>query len=121
MIEWVVQKLFDAIPLIDQASKEKRELADGAYLSISTALTETCLYVAQFNKTREPNFETQARLAKLWAEAAIPLRHIDSELSEICEYKSEYWVDPQSWDSSNSNSIEIDLVSVRNKYRAKLN
>lgn len=121
MIEWVVGKLLEVIPIIDQVSKDKRELADGAFKAISVALTETYLYVAQFNKTGERNIETQERLARMWAEAAIPLRHIDSELSAICEYKSEYWVDPQNWKLSKSNGLEIDLESVRNKYRAKLN
>jgi hypothetical protein len=121
MIEWVVERLISIIPTIDKASNDKRELTDNALQSISTALTETSLYVAHYARTGKRDEQIQANLARLWGKAAIPLRHIDQELSEICEYKSEYWVDPYHWDPGKTNGLAIDLETVRNKYRAKLN
>ena len=121
MIEWVAERLLSLIPIISGMSKDKRELADAALHSVSEALTETCLYVNQFSKSGEIDEERQAQLAKLWAKAAIPLRHFDQELSEICEFKSQYWLDPRNWDPTQANGVSIDLDSVREKYRAMLN
>jgi hypothetical protein len=120
MIEWVVERLIAIIPTIGEMSREKRELADDAFRSVSEALTETSIYVSRYARTGEREEETQAMLARLWSAAAIPLRHIDQELSDICEYKSEYWVDPESWAPEKTNGIAIDLETVREKYRERL-
>ena len=120
-IVWVVERLISLIPIMGDVGKEKRELADNALRSISHALTETSIYYKSFGKTGKRNEETEAQLARDWGAAAIPLRHIDRELSEICEYKSEYWLDPTGWDKGKANGIAIDLETVRKKYREKLN
>ena len=119
-IEWVVDRLISIIPSISNLSKDKRELGDNAFRSISHALTETCLYINRYTKLGKRDAEIEAQLARYWSAAAIPLRHIDRELSEICEYKSEYWLDPRNWDPAKTNGIAIDLDTVREKYRAKL-
>lgn len=120
-IEWVVERLISIIPSISNLSKDKRELADNALRSVSHALTETCLYINRYVKSGKRDEEIEAQLARYWSAAAIPLRHIDHELSEICEYKSEYWLDPRNWNPSKTKGIAIDLETVREKYRAKLN
>jgi hypothetical protein len=118
--EWVVERLISVLPMIGDLKKDKRELADNALSSISTALTETCINVNRWKNIGKRNEDTEAQLARYWSAAAIPLRHIDQELSEICEYKSEYWVDLRNWDPSKTNGIAIDIESVREKYRARL-
>jgi len=120
-IEWVVERLISIIPSISNLSKDKRELADNALRSVSHALTETCLYINRYIELGKRDQEIEAQLARYWSAAAIPLRHIDRELSEICEYKSEYWLDPTNWDPAKTNGIAIDLNTVREKYRDKLN
>jgi hypothetical protein len=82
-IEWVVERLISIIPAISNVSKDKRELADNALRSISHALTETCLYVNRYLKSGKRDQEVEAQLARYWSAAAIPLRHIDHELSQI--------------------------------------
>ena len=121
MIRFVIEQLTGALPLISDIAKDRRDLADNALESISRALTETNLYVSRYNKTKQKELETQEELARLWASAAIPLRHIDKNLSTICELKSNYWVDPENWNEEDANGIEIDLETVREKYLAKLN
>jgi len=120
-IEWVVERLISLLPAIGDISKDKRELADNALRSIAYALTETSLYVNRYVKSGKRDEEIEAQLSRYWSAAAIPLRHIDQELSEICEYKSEYWIDPTNWNPEKTNGISIDLETVRDKYRAKLN
>ncbi|MBV34516.1 MAG: hypothetical protein CMP47_03555 [Rickettsiales bacterium] len=119
-VTWVLERLISLIPTIDKVSKDKREVADNALRSISHALTETCIYVNQYTKHDKCDTEIEAQLSRYWSAAAIPLRHLDLELSKICEYKSEYWLDPSSWTGKNTRGIAIDLESVREKYRAKL-
>lgn len=120
-IEWVVERLISLLPSIGNLSKDKREVADNALRAISHALTETSLYVNRHVKSGKRDEEIEAQLARYWSAAAIPLRHIDRELSEICEYKSEYWLDPNNWNPEKTNGISISLDSVRDKYREKLN
>lgn len=120
-IEWVVERLVSLIPAIGNVAKDKREVADNALRSVSHALTETCLYVNRYIEKGNRDEEVEAQLSRYWSAAAIPLRHFDSELSEICEYKSEYWLDPKNWDGEKTKGLAIDLESVREKYRAKLN
>ncbi len=120
-IEWVVERLISLLPVIGNVSKDKREVADNALRSISHALTETCLYVNRYLKKGKRDEEIEAQLSRYWSAAAIPIRHLDRELSEICEYKSEYWLNPMDWDEKKTNGLAIDLESVRERYRAKLN
>ena len=120
-IEWVIERLISLLPSIGSLAKDKRELGDNALRAIAHALTETSIYVNKYVKLNKRDEEIEAQLSRYWSAAAIPLRHIDSELSEICEYKSEYWLDPSNWEPAKANGISIDLDAVRDKYRAKLN
>ena len=45
-------------------------------------------------KGSERNPDREALLVKYWSAAAIPIRHLDQELSTICDMKSEYWTNP---------------------------
>lgn len=120
-IEWVIERLISLIPSIGNLSKDKREIKDNALRSIKHALDETCLYVTRYVDVGKRDVEIEAQLVRYWSAAAIPIRHIDSELSQICEYKSEYWLNPSNWDPSKTKGISIELQAVREKYfKAKL-
>ena len=128
MIEWVVERFISLIPVAinskksnREGQKEKREIDDKALTAISDALSETSIYVNAWRKNGERNLETEKKLVKLWGAAAIPVRHLDKKLSEICEYKSEYWINPDNWNPEKTKGLAIDLERVRNKYREKLN
>ena len=120
-IEFVVEQLISLIPVIGNLSKRKRELADNALRAISHALTETSIYYEKYSKAGQRNKETEEMLVRYWSAAAIPLRHINQGLSEICELKSEYWLNPEEWNEEKANGIAIDLETVREKYRVELN
>ena len=61
------------------------------------------------------------QLARYWAAAAVPARHIDEDFAELCLYKSEaWWVNPEEWDSKKIEQYGIDIESVKNKYQAML-
>lgn len=120
MIEWVVERLINLIPQVSAVRKDQRELADAALRAVSTALNETLIYQQNFQRSGQRNVEIEQQLVRYWSAAAIPLRHIDPELSDICEYKSEYWLNPETWNPENAQGSKIDLETVRNKYRNKL-
>jgi hypothetical protein len=120
VIEWVVERVSALLPAIDKLSSAKRELKDNALRSISHALNETYLYYSSLEKGEERDREIEKQLSRYWAAAAIPLRHIDQELASACEHKSEYWVNPDSWNQAKVDRLGIGLKKVRNQYRALL-
>ena len=121
MIERVVEQLISLLGPIAKLSKEKRELRDNALRSISNALNETYLYYRDIKRGKGRDPEVEAQLSRYWSAAAIPIRHIDNELANICEYKSEYWINPDNWNDGKIESLGIGLESVRKRYRSLLN
>jgi len=117
MIEWVVDKVFEIIPALSELRSTQRELADEAITRISDALTETSIYVTHIGDGGEPDTARQEELARLWARAAIPIRHIDQELSDICENKSRYWINPGDWPPDLVKEKGIGIYQVRDRYR----
>ena len=120
MLQWVVEKLIGLLDPLIQIKKDRRELADSALNAISQALNETLLYYRDIEAGHAIDDQREAQLVRLWSAAAIPLRHIDPELADICEYKSEYWVNPRSWDNQQVERLGIGLENVRDRYRAML-
>lgn len=120
MIEWVIEKFIGLIPSFEKASSLRRDMQDNALRAISHALNETFLYYRDIDTGKPRNPDIEAQLSRYWAAAAIPLRHIDRELAEICEYKSEYWVNPDTWNNEDIERLGIGLEKVRNQYRSLL-
>ena len=120
MIQWVVERLIGLLSPIAQLQKDKRELADKALTAISRALNETFLYYRDIEAGQTINAQREAQLVRLWSAAAIPLRHIDPELANICEHKAEYWINPRSWRHQQVEQLGIGLESVRDRYREML-
>ena len=120
MIEWVVERVSALLPTIEKLSVAKHEMKDNALRAISHALNETYLYYSAIEKGEQRNRDIEKQLSRYWATAAIPLRHIDQELASACEYKSEYWTNPESWDQEKVDELGIGLKKVRDKYRALL-
>jgi hypothetical protein len=117
MLEYVVDKLISLLGPIATLSKEKREVKDNALRAISIALQETKLYYRDLGRGRPRNMDVEAQLAKYWAAAAIPLRHIDEELAMTCEYKAEFWTDPDQWSAEAIERLGIKLDDVSQAYR----
>lgn len=117
MLEYVIDKLIGLLGPIATLSKEKRELKDSALRGISIALNETKLYYRDRGRGKERDMDKEAQLANYWAAAAIPLRHIDEELAMICQYKAEFWTDPDHWSSDEIERIGIKLDDVSDAYR----
>jgi hypothetical protein len=117
MLEFVLQKLIGLLGPIATLTKDRRELRDNALRAISNALMETKIYYRNREAGSPRNLETEAQLAKYWAAAAIPLRHIDEELAATCEYKADFWTGPDNWSGDAVESLGIKLADVTDAYR----
>lgn len=117
MLEFVLEKLVGLLGPIATLSKDKRELKDSALRSISTALVETKLYYRDQARGKPRNMEIEAELSKYWAAAAIPLRHIDESLAMTCEYKADFWTQPDNWWDEDVERVGIKLADVTDAYR----
>jgi hypothetical protein len=120
MIKEILDGLTKILGPIATLSKDRRELKDSALRAISNALDETFLYYRDLDKGSPRNMEREALLAKYWSAAAIPMRHFDEQLSNICDHKSEYWVNPDNYDQNNIKELGIGLNDVRQAYRKML-
>lgn len=115
-MEWLIERLIAILPAIAKLSKEKRELADNALNAISIALNETSLYLVYIRDAGGSDRSREEQLARYWAAAAVPVRHLDRELAEMCQYKSEIWTNPDNWNLEKIAQYGIDINSVRDKY-----
>jgi len=120
MISTLLDGLSKILGPIATLSKDRRELKDSALRAISNALDETFLYYRDSNNGANRNLEREAILAKYWSAAAIPMRHFDEQLSNICEYKSEYWIAPSDYSDEDVEQLGIGLNDVRQAYRKML-
>lgn len=109
-------KIFGSITTI---GKDRRELKDSALRAINTALVETYLYYRDV-KPESRDLDREAILVKYWAAAAIPIRHFDSELADICSLKADYWLNPQNYNDNQIVELGIELDNVRQAYRRHL-
>ena len=116
----IIEGLTKLLGPIATLSKDRREEKDIALRAISTALNETYLYYRDLERNNNRDLERESLLVKYWSAAAIPLRHFDRELSTICEYKSEYWINPANYDEGNIDKLGIRLGDVRDAYRKLL-
>lgn len=120
MIKEILDGLTKILGPIATLSKDRRELKDSALRAISNALDETFLYYRDLEKGSQRNLEREALLAKYWSAAAIPMRHFDEHLSNVCDLKSEYWINPNNYQPEDIKKLGIGLNDVRQAYRKML-
>ena len=120
MLEWVTERLLGLLEQLGMLSRDRRDLRDNALRTISTALNETYLYYRDLGRGKPRNPEVEAQLSRYWSAAAIPIRQFDPHLAEICELKSEYWIDPDQWTPDEVIQRGIELGTVRDRYRDML-
>jgi hypothetical protein len=120
MLEVLKSLLELGINIIKNRSNGKRELKDSALEAIAHALNETSLYYRDKNTEQARDLGKEKQLVKYWSDAAIDVRHFDQRLSEICEHKSMYWINPERYSVDEIKEINIKLDHVREEYRKLL-
>ncbi len=115
-MEWLIERLISLIPSITNLSKERRDVADSALLAISVALRETSLYLAHVRDGGDPDRSQEEQLARNWAAAAVPIRHLDRGLAEKCQHKCELWTNPDNWNLAKMTQYGHDIESIKERY-----
>ncbi len=80
---------------------------------IIEATNETETYLTLRSEGQKRDRVTENRLANLWSEASFLMRRIDQNLSIRLNEKSRFWRNPEIWEISQSDNIDISLNSVR--------
>jgi hypothetical protein len=101
-----------ALGLIRENHKNRTERIDQALYALYAALNETKAYVHRLNSGMRRNRKTEFAIAKLWSDASIPLRTIDSDLADRCFLKAGYWQDPDTWTDLKLTRKRIKLDQV---------
>ncbi len=120
MIEWVTERLLALIEQLGALSRDRRDLRDNALRAISNALNETSIYYRDLGRGKPRDFDIEAQLSRFWSAAAIPIRHFDPQLAEVCEHKADYWLNPDQWTEQEVKRLGIGLTTVRDQYRTML-
>jgi hypothetical protein len=109
--------------LLRKEQLERGERERRAIKALYVALNETVLYfrrldrpyLARNSKERKEfvrNIQAEEALSRLWMEASVELRNIDSDLAERCFFKGQYWADRDGWSDEDVRKANIKLTKV---------
>jgi hypothetical protein len=96
---------------IFQNRHQRTEQVDNALTALYAAINETRIYVKSCSR-KPRNTEKEAELARLWARAAVPIRHLDQGLAERCRLKADYWIDPDAWTVAQLKQFRLTLDEI---------
>jgi hypothetical protein len=82
----------DLLEAIQKQKNVQEQRLDVALETIVEAIAETRKYIERDN-SNERSRDKELELYKLWQQAAIKVRRVDSNLAERLEVKSLYWKD----------------------------
>lgn len=108
----IFNRCLNIIGLIRDGKVRKDSQTDKALLALYAALSETKAYVACLAEGKQRNRQHEHKIAKMWHEATVPLRHIDSDLANRCFLKGSYWMEPESWTEAGIKESRIALDQV---------
>jgi len=103
----------------DVKASDKEEYKK-ALLTLYLAANETRIYIATLKRRKRPDRDREARLSRLWSEAAVELREIDPDLAKRCLLKGEYWADPTRWTDQQIADARISLKELFDRARELL-
>ena len=83
----IFDKCLGVIGLIRDGKVKRDEKIDAALHALHTALCETKAYVARLNDGDKPDRQHEYKIAHLWHDASVPLRHVDPDLAHRCFIK----------------------------------
>ncbi len=116
----IFDKILNVLGLIRDGKVEKDEKIDSALHALYTALSETKAYTVLLNEGAERTRKKEFKLAQLWHDASVPLRHIEPELAHKCFLKGSYWLEPEAWNDAKIEENQIALAKVFEETRELL-
>lgn len=96
----------------------REERYQEALTALYLALNETRIYLGSLERkwqadeksTEERrNYETEAKLSRLWTAASLKLKPFNRDLAERCLMKGDYWAIPETWDGADIKSARIGI------------
>lgn len=108
----IFDKFLKIIGLIRSGEIKRDEQIDESLHALYDALTETKAYVARLNDGQPNDRDQEMKIARMWHNASVPIRHIDPDLAHKCFLKGSYWHEPDSWTDARirENGIALDQV-----------
>ena len=109
--------------LLRKEKLERGERERRAIKALYVALNETVLYFRRLDrpylarsKKEKAEFErsvqTEEALSRLWIEASVELRGVNSDLAKRCYLKGIYWADRDGWSDDDVRRANIKLKRV---------
>ena len=112
--------VIDAINEIKSHNQQKDEKLENALYSIYMATTETKHYISTLGRRKTHDKDKEIMLSKLWNEAGIKLRKIDTNLAQRCIIKADYWANPDEWTQGDIKASKISLDKIIKESRTLL-
>lgn len=98
-------------------SKQKRELTISKLEALSNLLIENRAYLRDFAHQGVKDAQRELELAKEWRRVGLLFQDISPGLSEICDYKSDYWIDSDRYTKQKVNELGITIRNLEHKLR----
>ena len=108
----VFDRFLAALGLIREGRKHRNERTDKALYALYAALNETKSYIGDLDSGKKRNKSRELAIARLWHDASVPLRDIDSDLADRCFTKGSYWLEPDTWTDMMIKRKRIKLDQV---------
>jgi len=78
------------------------------------------MYLLELKDGAPRDVHRQFRIAGLWNNASIPLRHIDLAFAERCQIKGSYWQAVNEWDEAALEGFGIKVYQMAESTRQLL-
>jgi len=108
--------------LLRKEQKERQDAERRAIKALYVALNETLTYFRRLDHPElakgsekeqfERSIKTEDSLSRLWMEAAVELKDVNTELSQRCFMKGVYWTDRDSWTDEKVKIANIKLEAL---------
>ncbi len=108
----IFDKFLKIIGLIRTGEIKRDEQIDESLHALYDALTETKAYVARLNDRQPNDRDQELKIARMWHNASVPIRHIDPDLAHRCFLKGSYWLEPNVWTDDKIQDSRIGLDQV---------
>jgi hypothetical protein len=93
---------------------------DAALRALLMAVNSTKRYLGSRAQGRPPSTRTQARLVRLWTDAAVKVRRLDRELAHRLQLTAEYWAHPERWTARDMRTARIRIEEIAAAARSLL-
>jgi hypothetical protein len=112
MLAEIITGLKGAVETVQRRGARKTAQDDAALAAIYAASNETRLYIRHTLQRNSRDEQREAELSRLWAKAAVPVRHLDRDLADRCLHKADYWTSPDRWTVAQIREFRIGLDEV---------